>query len=91
LFRIEEMEQSGLFILDHTQVIPQLSYVGVVDPFSTGAALAAEVAKKGFKIIAIYSSDLEKLGNLQNLVPEGLNLSFESIVGYNENLEILAA
>jgi biotin carboxylase len=84
------MEQSGLFVLDHTQVIPQLSYVGVVDPFSTGAALAAEIAKKGFKIIAIYSSDLEKLGNLQNLVPEGLNLSFESIVGYNDDLNLLA-
>ena len=90
-FRLAELEQNGLFVVEKNSVVPELSYVGIVDPFSTGAALAAEIAKEGFKIIAIYSSDLDKLGNLQNLVPEGLNLSFDSIVGYNSNIEILSA
>ena len=85
------MLENGLFIIDTEEVVPAAAYVAIVDPFSTGAMLAAEAFSRGFKVIAVYSGDLEKLGNLQHLVPEGVNLSFEAIVAFNEDINVVAS
>ena len=62
--------------------------VGVVDPFSTGAVMASLLAQQGFKVVAIYSAKLEQLGNLQSLVPAGLKLEFDSILGFSSVSEM---
>ena len=65
-------------------------YVGVVDPFSTGAVLASVICKAGFKVIAIYSANLEQLAALAGLVPEGLSLTFSSVLGFDEDISVMA-
>eukprot|EP01039_Chlorochromonas_danica_P007202 gene7202-7968_t len=82
--RIEQLENSDLFDVDVIQEPVGRSLVAVVDPFSTGAVLAADLAKTGYGIVAVYSAKLEQLANLQNLVPAGLTIVFESIIAYDE-------
>ena len=63
--------------------------VVVIDPFSTGAVLAADLCAQGFKVVALYSANLDHLVNVQSLVPQGLALSFEAVVPFHENLAVL--
>ena len=39
----------------------------------------------------MYSSNLEQLANLQNLVPQGLSLSFDKVIPFDPNIPALAA
>ena len=74
---MEELEKTTLFnVDDNSKVTDSLLstkdrgvFVGVVDPFSTGAIIASMLYERGYKVVAIYSANLEQLGNLQNLVP----------------------
>ncbi len=63
--------------------------VGIVDPFSTGASLAAYCWKSGYKIIAIYSANLQQLSGMTNLIPPGLELEFTCIVGYEDDIDAM--
>ena len=58
--------------------------IAVVDPFSTGAVLAAHLCEQGYKVICVYSATLKQMENLLSLVPEGVNLTFDSLVGQKE-------
>ena len=91
LCRIEELERTTLFDVDDTPKIQNSLLikkdrgvsVGVVDPFSTGAIIASLLYEQGYKVVAIYSANLEQLGNLQNLVPLGLKLTFDAVLGFS--------
>jgi len=39
----------------------------------------------------VYSSNLDQLSNLQNLVPQGLSLSFDKVIPFDPNITALAA
>ena len=87
--RVEELERTTLFRIDDAPVvIPSVQQrneaVGVVDPFSTGAIIASLLSAQGYRVIALYSANLEQLGNLQNLVPVGLKLTFDAVMGYTD-------
>ena len=58
--------------------------VAVVDPFSTGAVLASDLCKLGYKVICVYSASLKQMENLLTLVPEGVELVFDAIVGQKD-------
>ena len=98
LCRVEELEKTTLFTVDDTpKVTNSLSkkdrgvFVGVVDPFSTGAIIASLLYEQGYKVVAIYSANLEQLGNLQNLVPLGLKLTFEAVLGFSNVEDMLVS
>ena len=61
--------------------------VVIVDPFSTGAALAEELQNKGFKIVIVYSSGLDKLEGLLGMVPEGLSLRPIASIFFEPNID----
>lgn len=82
--RIEQLQMDGLFDIEEDEE-PTKLFVGVVDPFSTGANVAAEFYRRGFAVVAVYSGDMDKLGGLQSLVPEGLELVFHSIQDFKED------
>ena len=88
--RVEELERSTLFRIDDAVSTDGASAkerneaVGVVDPFSTGAIMASMLSEQGYKVIALYSANLEQLGNLQSLVPAGLKLTFDAVMGYTD-------
>jgi biotin carboxylase len=63
--------------------------VVVVDPFSTGAVLAADLFQRGYKVIALYSANLDQLLNVANLVPKGVTVSFEAVVPFDDNLGVI--
>eukprot|EP01038_Epipyxis_sp_PR26KG_P016285 gene16285-22182_t len=89
---IGEIEKNGLFHIDDMPIPPAPTLdkaVAIVDPFSTGALIASDLYKDGYKIIAIYSSKLEQLANLQNLVPQGLTLAFASVIPFDDDLSII--
>ena len=65
--------------------------VVIVDPFSTGALLAADFSKAGYRVVALYSANLDTLVNVQSLVPQGLSLSFDAVIPYHDNLLVLQA
>jgi biotin carboxylase len=93
--RLEVLEQSSaLFRIRRraeSEVEPVLGemltkgVVVVIDPFSTGAVLAAAFSSAGYAVIAAYSAKLEALATLQSLVPQGLQVSFAAVVGYEDN------
>jgi biotin carboxylase len=93
---VEELEKTTLFDVDDTPktknsmvVKDRGTSVGVVDPFSTGAVIASLLYEQGYKVVAIYSANLEQLGNLQNLVPLGLKLTFDAVLGFSNIEEML--
>ena len=87
---VERLESTTLFDVTEAPIIPtQKQAVAIVDPFSTGALLAAELYASGFLCIAIYSEQMDKLENLRNLVPKGLNLVFEAVISYNSDKKAL--
>ncbi len=91
LRRIEELEASGggLFIVQPIVKILEPCII-VVDPFSTGAVLASKLPARGYKVIALYSGEIDKLEQLKNLVPKGLELSFDAVLSFEkEDLEAL--
>ena len=55
--------------------------VGIVDPFSTGAHLAAEVRKKGLKCVRIFSIWDSPVANL---VQEGVVVDFCATIQHND-------
>ena len=91
------MEKTTLFTVDDNKLASDLllskkdrgMFVGVVDPFSTGAILASMLYERGYKVVAIYSANLEQLGNLQNLVPLGLKLTFDAVLGFSNVEDML--
>ena len=44
-----------------------------------------------FNIFSVYSANLEQLGNLQSLVPQGLSLSFDKVISFDSDISVLAA
>jgi biotin carboxylase len=94
---VEELERTTLFNIDDSPLSTSTlqsrkerdAFVGVVDPFSTGAVIASLLYEQGFKVVAIYSANLEQLGNLQSLVPLGLKLTFDAVLGFTSVDEIL--
>jgi biotin carboxylase len=85
------MQNSSLLVLEdnvvQTTINPNSNKcVAVVDPFSTGAVVAYNVTKLGYKCIAVYSADLEQLDALTSLIPEGLALAFDAVVGFSSNI-----
>ena len=94
---MEELEKTTLFTVDDNKLASDLllskkdrgMFVGVVDPFSTGAILASMLYERGYKVVAIYSANLEQLGNLQNLVPLGLKLTFDAVLGFSNVEDML--
>ena len=84
--RIEEMCLSGelydVFAADTVKEAKKAAIV--VDPFTTGAVLAAEISSRGYAVVCVYSASLSDLENLVNLVPKGLELHFDAIIGQKE-------
>jgi biotin carboxylase len=91
LLRIEEMqmEGDGLFVVKE-ELKPQQLCVAVVDPFSTGANLAAFMYKMKYHVIAVYSANMDQLATMKNLIPQGIDLTFESIVPFDGGVEAVA-
>jgi biotin carboxylase len=94
--RIEDIEKRGdLFVIDspspHSLAATgeRTEAVVVVDPFSTGAVLAADLFQRGYKVIALYSANLDQLLNVANLVPKGVTVSFEAVVPFDDNLGVI--
>ena len=87
--RIHELEMigGGLFECDPadeagaTDAATPRDAVVVVDPFSTGAVVAANANKFGVPVICVYSAKLENLKEVENLVPQGLELHFDHVIG----------
>jgi ABC-type branched-subunit amino acid transport system substrate-binding protein len=77
-----------LFVIDAAKE-SKAKAVAVVDPFSDGALVAAELAEQGYKVVALYSSNLDQLPS-ESLVPPGVSLSFEAVVPFNEDLAQVA-
>ncbi|CAE7762614.1 ddaF [Symbiodinium microadriaticum] len=75
-----------MFVVEVPPVPKPVEAVVIVDPFSTGASLAAHCYAMGYKIIAVYSAELDKLANLTNLIPQGLTLEFEAIIGFEADI-----
>ena len=84
--RIEELCESGdLYELSAKAPEPkQKEAVVVVDPFTTGAVLAAEIYKRGYGIVCVYSASMNELEKLLSFIPHGLELHFEAVVGQVE-------
>ena len=89
LSRLEEL-QSELFILETGEVssppAPPTEAMVVVDPFCTGACLAAHCHALGYKVIAVYSTQLEELASLASLIPQGQVVGFHSIVSMENDI-----
>ena len=84
--RIEEMCLTGELydVKKSDEATPRKKAVVVVDPFTTGAVLAAEIYERGYKIVCVYSASLSELENLVSLVPKGLELHFEAVIGQKD-------
>ena len=63
--------------------------VAIVDPFSSGAVLSAEILKSGFHCIAVYSEQMDKLESIKNMVPQGLVIKYEAIIDYNVDKKLM--
>jgi hypothetical protein len=87
LWTLQEDAKTGFFKnkrksqaqVDAQQLLPKA--VIVVDPFTTGAWVAKGVHDRGFKCICVYSDKLEAIEALTSLVPEGVELHFDEVVG----------
>jgi biotin carboxylase len=91
--RIEAMQSTTLYELDTTEPLPPpapKSCVVVVDPFSTGAMVAYNATLMGYRCIAAYSAELEQLDALTSLIPQGIPLVFDAIVGYSSDIATMA-
>lgn len=87
---LEILEETSLFNVTPIKTDNKFKQViAVVDPFSTGAVLAAELYKRGFAVVAVYSAGLEQLASLENLIPQGLQLSFESIIPFDSDIQVM--
>eukprot|EP01031_Cornospumella_fuschlensis_P040026 gene40026-48765_t len=88
--RVEELEFTTLFQVEEIQQeVKSKPLVAVVDPFSTGAVVAADLYKEGYRVVAVYSAKLEQLANLQSLVPAGLTVVFEHVVGFEDDIDVM--
>ena len=91
---MEEWEKTSLFNIDADPEAEKAEVaikpaVVIVDPFSTGAVLAADLGAQGYRVIALYSANLDHLVNVQSLVPKDLTISFEAVIPFNEDLVAL--
>jgi hypothetical protein len=86
---VESLEKTTLFDVVPDAPRADQCAVAVVDPFSTGALLAAEIYAMGLSCIAIYSEHMDQLENLKNLVPQGLNLVFEAVVAFDKDINVI--
>jgi biotin carboxylase len=90
-YRIEELERTVLFNIDTSTSVEESKElsgdaIAIVDPFSTGAAMAAMINERNIQVIAVYSKNLEQLASLQALVPKDMVITFAALVGYKPNL-----
>ena len=58
--------------------------IAIVDPFSTGAHLAAEVRKRGYKCVRVLSAWDSPVASL---VQEGVTIDFCNTIQHNDRLE----
>ena len=93
--RLVELERTSLFHIEQVLATPrslagaQRRRVAVVDPFSTGAALAFHLAQRDIDVVAVYSASMEQLANLQNLVPKGMTLNFVALVAFEDDIDTM--
>ena len=90
--RLEELEscagEDGGFFRVDTFCKTREDAVVVIDPLSTGAHTACMLQKRGYKIVALYSLELDKLEQVKNFVPKGLQFSFDAVLALeNDNFE----
>lgn len=76
--RVEEMQHADIVTVK--PIAEEARCVVVVDPFSTGAVVAANIAKLGYKCVCVYSRNLESLDSLTSFVPAGVELSFDAVL-----------
>lgn len=57
----------------------------VIDPFSTGAVVAAEILRRGFEVLRVYSAVFPE--HIMNLTLDGVTLDFVASVNHMGNLE----
>lgn len=92
--RLEEIEKNELFVIEDVpepaNSKSEMECVAVVDPFSTGAVIAATLSARGVLVIAIYSANMDQLTNLQSLVPKGLVLKFDNVIKYDPDVSKMA-
>ena len=84
--RLHSMEECGL--IDYAVICPQRPSIGsvvVVDPFSTGANLAARVLEIGYKLILVFS---EMHNEVSQLVENSTNSNIQSttMIQHNSSL-----
>jgi len=84
--RIEEMCLNGeLYDVSASDAVKEAKKAAiVVDPFTTGAVLAAEISSRGYAVVCVYSASLSELEKVVSLVPKGLELHFDAIIGQKE-------
>lgn len=58
--------------------------VAVVDAFSTGAVLAAMLAREGLRCVAVYSEQIDRLDSLRAMVPHDLSIAFDAVVHWSD-------
>ena len=57
--------------------------VAIVDPFSTGAIVAQKFQQAGYKLVIIYSAQMDRLENLTHMVPDGIQLDISAYVFFD--------
>ena len=86
--RIEELESIGGGLFEVQPIVKEKAKaVVLVDPFSTGAVVAHRLNLRGYRVIAVYGTELDKLEKVKNLVPKGVPVVFEEVFAF-ENGDI---
>ena len=84
--RIGELEApgAGLFEFRPAAAAAEDGVVVVIDPFSTGALLAAGAEAAGRRVACVYSGKLSEMAFLESFIPAGIELSFCAVVAQDE-------
>lgn len=89
--RIEELEKTTLFSVtaEDPAQLPIKDSIVVVDPFSTGAVIAHTINRilPDTGVICVYSADLDTLGGVERLIPQGLEIHFDQVVSQHPTQE----
>lgn len=78
------MDRANSFVSRKEETVKESEQaIAIVDPFSTGLHLAAEVRKKGLKCVRVFSIWDSPVANL---VQEGLEVDYCATVQHNDRL-----
>lgn len=80
------MNSKNLEDFSHTPALEAsaLGAVVIVDPFSTGAHLAAEVCRLGLNCVRVFSISNSPLATL---IQKGLEVDYSATIQHNEKLD----